>query len=231
MLNTAMNPSSVVDRVINGIISSIVIGELQPGDRLPTEQELSKKYDAGRNSVREAIKQLQAYGVVYIRRADGTYISDSYDQKMLDPMLYSIILKKNDWKDFVALREVIDIGILNVVIQREDVASFLPDLYRTYGELAAEMYTPEPDVEKVLELDRQFHIKIARVTQNPMIETITNYITLLTLPSRLETTKRVLEMGDVDHFVDLHKQMLTVIERRQSDAIARTVQDHYVYWK
>ena len=55
---------SVVERVINGIISSIIEGELRPGDQLPTEPELCKKYDAGRNSVREAIKQLQAYGVV-----------------------------------------------------------------------------------------------------------------------------------------------------------------------
>lgn len=231
MPNTANAHASVVDRVINGIISSIISGELQPGDRLPTEQELGKKYDSGRNSVREAIKQLQAYGVVYIRRADGTYVSDSYDQKMLDPMLYSIILRKNDWKDFVDLRTVIDIGTLNVVIQRDDVASFLPDLYRTFGELSAEMHAPEPDVERALELDRRFHTQIASVAQNPMLETITNYITLLTLPSRLETTKRVLDSGDVEHFVDLHRQLLTVIERRQADAIAKTVQDHYIYWK
>ena len=72
--------ASVVERVIDGIISSIINGEFQPGDRLPTEPELCKQYNAGRNSVREAIKQLQAYGVVYIRRADGTYICDSYVQ-------------------------------------------------------------------------------------------------------------------------------------------------------
>ena len=40
---------SVVERVINGITSSIIEGELRPGDQLPTEPELCKKYDAGRN--------------------------------------------------------------------------------------------------------------------------------------------------------------------------------------
>lgn len=135
---------SVVDQVADGIISRIIDGSLHPGDKLPTEMELCRQFGAGRNSVREAVKKLQAYGILYIKRADGTFVSESYNQKMLDPMLYSIILQKNSWRDFVELRSVIDIGTLNVVIQREDIASFLPDLYWTFGELSAELHSVHP---------------------------------------------------------------------------------------
>ena len=86
---------SVVDQVMDGIISQIIDGTLHPGDKLPTEMELCKQFGAGRNSVREAVKKLQAYGILYIKRADGTFVSENYNQKMLDPMLYSIILQKN----------------------------------------------------------------------------------------------------------------------------------------
>lgn len=222
---------SVVDQVMDGIISEIIDGRLAPGSKLPTEMELCRQFGAGRNSVREAVKKLQAYGILYIRRADGTFVSESYNQKMLDPMLYSIILQKRSWREFVELRSVIDIGTLNVIIQREDIAAFLPELYRTFGELSAELHSPEPSVDRVLELDSLFHTRIAGAAQNPMLETITEYITRLTLPSRLETTRRVIQNGDIEHFVDLHRQMLTVIERRQTSAIVKTVQDHYVYWK
>ena len=222
---------SVVDQVADGIISRIIDGSLHPGDKLPTEMELCRQFGAGRNSVREAVKKLQAYGILYIKRADGTFVSESYNQKMLDPMRYSSILQKNSWRDFVALRSVIDIGTLNVVIQREDIASFLPDLYWTFGELSAELHSSTPSVDRVLELDSRFHTQIAGAAQNPMLETITEYITRLTLPSRYETTRRVLEQGDVDRFVELHRQLLAVIERRQADQIARTVQDHYIFWK
>lgn len=135
---------SVVDQVADGIISRIIDGSLHPGDKLPTEMELCRQFGAGRNSVREAVKKLQAYGILYIKRADGTFVSESYNQKMLDPMLYSIILQKNSWRDFVKLRSVIDIGTLNLVIQREDIASFLPDLYWTFGELSAELHSSPP---------------------------------------------------------------------------------------
>lgn len=101
---------SVVDQVMDGIISQIIDGTLHPGDKLPTEMELCKQFGAGRNSVREAVKKLQAYGILYIKRADGTFVSENYNQKMLDPMLYSIILQKNSWQEFVELRSVIDIG-------------------------------------------------------------------------------------------------------------------------
>ena len=117
---------SVVDQVMDGIISQIIDGTLHPGDKLPTEMELCKQFGAGRNSVREAVKKLQAYGILYIKRADGTFVSENYNQKMLDPMLYSIILQKNSWQEFVELRSVIDIGTLNIIIQRNDITLFLP---------------------------------------------------------------------------------------------------------
>lgn len=222
---------SVVDQVMDGIISEIIDGRLVPGSKLPTEMELCTQFGAGRNSVREAVKELQAYGILYIKRAEGTFVSENYNHRMLDPMLYSIILQKNSWQDFVDLRAAIDIGTLNVILMRQDVAAFLPDLYRAYGDLSAEMHAPHPSVERALELDSRFHTRIADAAQNPMLSTITEYITRLTLPSRLETTRSVIESGDIERFVDLHRQMLTIIERRQLDLIPQTVQDHYVFWK
>lgn len=222
---------SVVDQVVDGIISEIIQGKLVPGGKLPTEMELCTQFGAGRNSVREAVKELQAYGILYIKRAEGTFVSENYSHKMLDPMLYSIILQKNSWQDFVDLRAAIDIGTLNVILMRQDVTAFLPDLYRAYGDLSAEMHTPHPSVERALDLDSRFHTRIADAAQNPMLSTITEYITRLTLPSRLETTRSIIESGDIERFVDLHRQMLTVIERRQLELIPQTVQDHYVFWK
>ena len=44
---------------------------------------------------------------------------------------------------------------------------------------------------QVLELDSRFHTQIANAAQNPMLATITEYITRLTMPSRLETTRKM----------------------------------------
>lgn len=221
---------SVVDRVIDGIVNDIIRGDLKPGGRLPTEPELSKQYNAGRNSVREAIKQLQAYGVVYIRRADGTFVCDSYDQKMLDPMLYNIILNKNDWRDFVTLRAVIDIGTLHLVLTLPGSAECLPELRRLLAALDAEMRKPDPSTEEIMELDTRFHTVIAQTTRNPQLSSVTEYITRLSKPSRMQTVERVLRSGEIDNFIDLHRQIIDLIAQRQADQVERVVLDHYVYW-
>ena len=97
-----------------------------------------------------------------------------------------------------------------------------------------EAYTVKKPLSAIeRELDSRFHTQIANAAQNPMLATITEYITRLTMPSRLETTRKVLAKGEeeIERFVELHRQLLSVIERRQVDEIAATVQDHYIFWK
>ncbi len=222
---------SVAERVIDGVITDIIEGRLSPGDQLPTEMELCRKYGAGRNSVREAVKQLQAYGVVYIKRADGTFVSEEYNQRMLDPMLYSIILKKNSWRDFVELRSVIDIGTLHVLVGKKSTEKLFPRLRKLLDKMDQEIHKREPSVDRIMEIDRAFHSLMAEGTDNPQLVTITEYITRLTMPSRVNTVRDVLEKGDVDNFIRLHRQWLEVLETGAADKIDETVLDHYVYWK
>ena len=221
---------SVVDRVADGIVSGIISGRFQPGSKLPTEVELCKEYEAGRNSVREAIKKLEANGVVYIKRADGTFVSETYNQKLLDPMLYQIILKKNSWKDFVQLRAVIEIGTLNVILENDPDEEKIRNLYEIQEKMEAALNEKEPDPNRIMETDTEFHAGIAALSDNPQIVTITEYITRLTGPSRLEAICKVIKKGEVSHFAELHREILEVISKREKDKIVQTVTDHYVYW-
>lgn len=231
MRTSTENKPSAVDYVVECITNEIINGELHPGDRLLTEPELSAKYKVGRNSVREAIKQLQAFGVLYIKRADGTFVKDSYAPPMLNPMLYSLILKKRDWSDFVQLRAVIDIGTLHVALRNEDVVEVVPRLRELIRQTEEEMKKQEPSVERILELDLEFHNEIAKTIHNPQIDTITSEIVKLTVPSRRETTEHWIQSGQMERFVELHSQIADVIEARDMSRIDQVVTDHYVLWK
>ncbi len=222
---------SVVERIIDDVINDIIAGKLAPGDQIPTEMELCRNYGAGRNSVREAIKQLQAYGVVYIKRADGTFVSEEYNHRMLDPMLYSIILKKNSWRDFVELRSVIDIGTLHVLINKSGTDELFPRLHQLLNKMEDEIHKSDPSVESIMDTDMRFHEMMAMGTGNPQLITITEYITRLTMPSRINTVREVIINGDEDNFIRLHRQWLSVLENHEVDKIDQTVTDHYVYWK
>ena len=231
ILSRALPNISVVDSVFQAIIAAIINGELKPGDKLPTEVELCRDLQVGRNSVREAVKKLEAYGIVYIRRAEGTFVSENYNQKMLDPMLYGIILQNNSWNDFVDLRRVVDIGTLYLVLRQENLDQWIPDLEAAVKKLRTSITKKRVLLDEVMEADNEFHGIIAGAAQNPMITSITEYVTRITLVSRRKTVQMVLDSGETENFINLHLQMLAVIKNRQIDQIEKAVLNHYVYWK
>lgn len=56
----------------------ILTGEFAPGTRLPTEEELGQQYGLSRGTVRKAIEQLSAEGLVYAEQGSGTYVSATH---------------------------------------------------------------------------------------------------------------------------------------------------------
>lgn len=231
MLNENGEKKSAVDLVVDAITEEIIRGELHPGDRLLTEPELSRKYQVGRNSVREAIKQLQAFGVVQIRRADGTYISETYERRMLDPMLYGLILNQHNWNDFVQLRAVMDIGTLHVVLNQPRATEIVPELEEIVGKMGEEMRSPNCSIDDALALDLRFHTKIVEIMDNPQVESVVNYVVRMTVPSRRQSMRKWIENGEIDRYLELHRNIIEVIRERDKSKIDKVVNEHYIYWR
>ncbi len=227
----AIKNSSVVDAVKDWITDQLIKGNLQPGSRLPTEAELCANLGASRNSVREAIKQLEAYGVVYIKRAEGTFVADHFEAKMLSPMLYSIILGNDNWADFVDLRRAIDIGTLYVLIGRNPAPEDLAPLRQALQELEDAVHAEVLDVERITDADCRFHNVIIALTRNPQLITLSDYINRVTVPSRRETTETVIRNGEIESYTILHRQLYEIIESGSKSNIELAVLNHYVFWE
>lgn len=221
---------TAVDHVLNAVINSIINEELHPGDKLPTEPELSQQLGVGRNTVREAIKILIAYGLVSINRPGGTYINDSYNEKMLNPMIYNILLQKSDWQDLINLRGVLEIGTLFQAcnfLQDEDIE----DLTAIVDELEREISKKHPSIDSIIDCDSHFHSRIVKITGSRLILDVTEYITRFTIPSRKRTTEMVLKKKETDSFIQKHREIITVLSNRNYAAIEKVVLSHYEYWK
>ncbi|NLC74436.1 MAG: FadR family transcriptional regulator [Clostridiales bacterium] len=226
-----MKKPSAVDHVVDAIIDEIISGKIRPGERLSTEPELSKKYGVGRNSAREAIKQLQAFGILYIKRADGTFVSDTYNDRMLDPLLYNLIFSSSNWKDFVQLRYVIDVGTLHLALQDPGSARIVPKLTDIVDNMDAEMKTKNPDADRILELDLSFHTTILNIIHNPLVDCVAGYITRLTVSSRKRAVTEWINSGRKSEFCSLHRKLTDLIRDRKTENINEVVKEHYKLWK
>lgn len=69
-------PRRLPDEVATTIMEAIESGQLRPGDRLPTELDLSKRFGVARTVVREAISLLRYDGIVDSRRGVGAFITE-----------------------------------------------------------------------------------------------------------------------------------------------------------
>ena len=228
---TQIKNTSVVDAVKDWVIDQLIKGNLRPGSKLPTETELRENLGASRNSVREAIKQLEAYGVVYIKRAEGTFVSDSYDPNMPPPVMYSIILQNNSWEDFVDLRRAIDIGTLYVIMNKAITDKQLDRLQEAIARLEETVNSSELDVVKITKADCDFHNEIIRMTGNPQLTTLSVFVNRITVPSREKTTGKVIESGQIESYVRLHRQLYNIIAERDRNSIEKAVMDHYYFWE
>ena len=114
----------------------------------------------GRNSVREAIKVLEAYGVVHIKRAEGTFVSQEYDSRMIYPVLYGIILQKDSTSQIVELRKVIDVGLLQLAVDKLKSKSLeqtqMEAIEKAMEELEYQAYMEKPQARSLYEADVQF---------------------------------------------------------------------------
>lgn len=86
---------SVTDGVIQRIRDLIIQGEILPGQRLPSEAELSARLGVSRNSLREAVRALCEARVLEIRRGDGTFVSNLEPETLLGGLGFMLDLMQD----------------------------------------------------------------------------------------------------------------------------------------
>jgi len=160
--------SSIPEKVINEIRDALLRGDLKLGDRLPTESQLAGKFSVSRIGVREAMKMLSVMGVVEIKRGDGTYIAKNISASVIDPFIFSLIPEKKAPEELLDLREMLEIGILEIVLKRA-TKDDMKKMKEAVELLEKDSKRAEKDSEILNEHNLAFHYAFAQATHNPMI--------------------------------------------------------------
>ena len=115
------NGGSAVDHVLAELRAMIADGGLKVGDRLPTERELCERFSASRNTVREAMRMLKAFGVVEVRPKVGATIVDQRMNRAFDLFSFNVTeISRQTFDDIQGFRELIETG---AVMQIFDAAT------------------------------------------------------------------------------------------------------------
>jgi DNA-binding FadR family transcriptional regulator len=160
--------SSRTEEVQQRVKQLILERGLAAGDPMPTEFELVEELDVSRNSLREALKALQAVGIVEIRHGFGMYVGSMSLGALVDELTFHARMSKRQGRDDLAhlvdIREVLERGLVEDVIDR-GLASGNAELdeimERMEAEARAGLVTPETD--------RMFHELLYKPLANPIV--------------------------------------------------------------
>lgn len=155
------------DRIINQIKNLIVSGQLNTGEKLPSERKLSEKLMVSRSAVRDAIKKLEFYGVLKTHPQSGTVVAGMGIPALQG--LISDILKVDgrDFKSLVETRIILEINSARLAAERHTDES-VEKMQFALDRYAEKLKAGKPLVED----DLMFHLEIAEASQNKILKSL-----------------------------------------------------------
>ncbi len=109
---------SIHKAIISKIRDLINYKNLEPGDKLPSERMLSKKFEVSRGVVREAIQKLEFYGLLKSRPQSGTFVAN-IGVIAMNGMIEDILrLEDQDFKSLVETRILLELKTAKLAATR-----------------------------------------------------------------------------------------------------------------
>lgn len=225
MINNTHTPISAEnprpqDIIIRQIRQQLLSGEMQPGMRLPAERKLAEQFGVGRTHVREALQNLESYGIVETRPQSGTYIV-GLDVSALDGLIADVLrLDAYDFASLAEMRVILEVSAARFCAERRTTQQLerIRLALDTYLEACA-----SGDDDKRHTSDFEFHRCIAAGSRNSTLRTMLQFIT--------PDIMRIYRKQNVCSIVGLnpaeeHRQLYELIAAQRGEEAADLMKRH-----
>src|SRR5690348_8462517 len=211
--------SSLSAQIVAQVREALFAKRLRPGDFLGTEKDLAARFDASRIVARDALRTLEALGIVEIRmgKGGGARIAQG------NPRLFAEALAVQLDLTGVSAAEIMDaqraIETLGAELAAENAsAADIAGLRRLLGEAQAAI----GDLDLFTRLSRDFHLAVAEASHNRVLVVQLISLEHISWPRRNPTATPLLAL----HILEIHKKLADLIELRDAAAARALMDDH-----
>jgi len=216
--NLSANTSELFSPVSGGRISVEIVeqvkaavsaGHLGPGDRLPSERDLTERFGVSRVTVRDALRILEATGLIEVRvgARGGAFITAPAPALVGEGFANMLLLSSVTPAEVTEARFIFELGMIPLICERatdEDIANLTAICERSEEALRAGNYQ--------VSMSAEFHTRLAQASHNDAIKLIVDSFQGPLLMSLIEAKERAPQMGDPG--VKEHRQLVKAISRR-----------------
>jgi DNA-binding FadR family transcriptional regulator len=211
--------------VVDQMRRALEMGQFRPGDRLPTERELSEILDVSRTTVRTAVAVLEREGLIAVRRGRGGGFTVQAPPVDAAQMRRELRSNKRAIRDAFDYRVIVETGATRLAAQRRRAAD-LTDLHKLLAGMDSALETALIDqsaqhTTEFQTLDSAFHMGIANAAQNERLFTAVGdarrrmWLPVGAIFGRLESNAN-----------DFHETILEAIENREPELAAARMEEH-----
>lgn len=207
------------EQIVEQIEASILSGELNPGDKLPSERELAEQFGVSRTAVREAVKALTQKGLVVVHVGRGTFVTDGTSEVVRHSLGLMLKIGQEEGSHYmVEIRELLEPEIAALAAARvtdENLAALREALVVMDGALG--------DTAAFIEADLDFHLGLAEGTQNPLVLLLVDALIDLLRDLRVRTSRAE---GALARAQEHHKRILKAVEAGDPEAAREAMRRH-----
>lgn len=210
--------NSISDNIVQQIMKQIACGNLKPGERLPAERELCKRFNTGRSSLREALRCLSIIGVLNARVGEGTSVATNGGRFLETVMQWRFITERYDIRNLMETRIALEGLAAESCAARasnEEIAAL--------EALLQQMSETVDDGRHFGVLDLEFHLRIAKASQNQLLYDLVS----LTRGELARALSEVLILPDARPLsFEEHARIVAAIKNRSPEAARKAMQAH-----
>lgn len=208
-------PSS--DEVARALIDYVSSGQIGPGEKLPSERQLSEAFGVGRGVIREGIKSLGVLGLVEFRHGGGTYLRHGDSELLPRVIEWGLMLGERRASDLVEARRYLEQITTMLAADRCD------DVHLARIEEALTGLRTAKTTDEFVAADVAFHLAIADASGNMILANM-----LKSISSLLRVwIHRVMEAADsFEESYEEHVPVFEAIRVRDRAAAAAAMETH-----
>ncbi|GAA0730696.1 FadR family transcriptional regulator [Dactylosporangium roseum] len=199
----------------------LLSGRFAPGQKIPSERQLTEELSAGRSAVREALKSLSLLGLVEQRVGDGTYLARSSSELLPQAIQWGLLLEGQDAVQLVEVRRHLEVWAARLAAERRTDEQV--DRLRTVIGVGPESRRTGTAGEQPVAVevsDRSLHEVVAEMTGNAVLVNLLN-----TLRSLLQVDSSTVR-AHARRRADGDQELLRAIEQSGLDAAGAAMATH-----
>jgi GntR family transcriptional regulator, transcriptional repressor for pyruvate dehydrogenase complex len=208
----------ISDDIVEQLVALISMGELQPGQRLPSERELCKKFGAGRSSLREALRCLSIMGVLNARVGKGTSVAADGARFLGKVVEWRLTIEQHDIENLFEVRIALECLAVESIARLRSAAA-IAKLEKILKEMTGSLQ----DAKRYGAFDLEFHVTLGKASENALLFDLISMI-------RGQLVRALAKVLGVPRALSLtlkeHRAIVQAIKLGDPDRARRAMQAH-----